>query len=255
MKDIPGIDVSEHNGKIEWDKVKDHIKFAMLRGGYGRYKVDARFADNVVGCQANKIPFGVYWFSYAFNKRMSEEEALKCLEVLKGLNVTYPVAFDFEYDSHRYARENGINVDGELMCGIADTFLTIIAEHGYTPMLYTNVDYYNKGFKKLCGKYKVWLANWGVSNPSIPCLMWQDSCQARIEGITGPVDADLWLGESITDDADIVATVHAKYAEKYDAIASEILNGKWGNGEERVKKLQSAGLDYNYAQALVNAML
>lgn len=255
MKDIPGIDVSEHNGKIEWDKVKDHIHFAMLRGGYGRYKVDARFVENVVGCQANKIPFGVYWFSYALNKRTAEEEAQKCLETIKGLNVTYPVAFDFEYDSHRYARENGININGEQMCVIADTFLSIIAENGYTPMLYTNVDYYNKGFKKLCGKYKVWLAEWGALNPSIPCLMWQDSSQARIEGIVGPVDADLWLGEQIKDGDDAVANVHAKFNEKYDAIAVEILNGKWSNGEERVKKLKAAELDYRYAQALVNAML
>ena len=74
---IKGIDVSHHNGTIDWNKVKaDGISFAILRAGYGKVasQVDAKFFQNYRNAKAAGVPVGAYWYSYA----MSEDEALCC---------------------------------------------------------------------------------------------------------------------------------------------------------------------------------
>ena len=63
-----GIDVSKHNGTIDWNKVKaSGIKFAMIRAGYGSSHIDEQFKRNVTECNRLEIPCGCYWFSYALN--------------------------------------------------------------------------------------------------------------------------------------------------------------------------------------------
>ena len=67
-----GIDVSKWQGEIDWEKVKGAgVEFAMLRAGYGQGNADSMFARNAAGCEAVGLPYGVYWFSYAW----SEESA------------------------------------------------------------------------------------------------------------------------------------------------------------------------------------
>ena len=81
---IKGIDVSEHNGVIDWEKVKaSNVEFAMIRAGYGR-TVDLRFKRNAEECNRLGIPFGVYWFSYALNAIGAALEADVCLETIRS---------------------------------------------------------------------------------------------------------------------------------------------------------------------------
>ena len=108
---IHGIDVSGHQGNIDWRKVKaSGIQFAMLRAGYGANTVDSEFERNAHGCMEEGIPFGVYWFSYAYTPEMARREAEKCISVIREYKVQYPVCYDFEYDSVRYAQQNGVQV-------------------------------------------------------------------------------------------------------------------------------------------------
>ena len=69
-------DFSVHNGRIDWDRLKESgVDFVMLRAGYGKNNIDERFYDNASACMRLGIPFGIYWFSYAYTEEMAEREA------------------------------------------------------------------------------------------------------------------------------------------------------------------------------------
>ena len=71
-----GIDVSKWQGSVDWQAVKDDgIEFAMLRAGYGQGNIDPQFERNASECTRLGIPFGVYWFSYAYTPEMARREA------------------------------------------------------------------------------------------------------------------------------------------------------------------------------------
>lgn len=260
MKTFSGIDVSEHNGTIDWKKVKPHISFAMIRAGYGSKTLDTKFKENATNCTINRIPFGVYWFSYAYNASMAKKEAKACINAVKPYVLSCPIAFDFEYDSVSYAKRNGVVITPALMREIADAFLGEIINAGYECLLYTNVDFWNRGFKEFGNKYPIWCANWGTEKPALYCKIWQDSATGKIEGIPGQVDTDISYQEwkIPTTDAERlekISEVINKYAQKYRGIAEDIINGKYGNGNERKAKLIANQLDPNYAQDMVNALI
>lgn len=256
-----GIDVSEHNGNIDWKTVKPHISFAMLRAGYGSKTADLKFKENATACTNLKIPFGVYWFSYAVSEESAKKEAKKCLSVIKPFKLSCPVAFDFEDDSLRYARDRGINISPNKMCAIASAFLDTIIEAGYPVLLYTNPNFwYYKGFKNLGDKYPIWCAHWGVDKPGVYCSVWQDSCTGKVEGISGNVDTDVsYITFSSPDEWDEklakLNEVYSEYSRKYYEVALEIIEGKYGNGDTRIAKLREAGLDYRFAQSIVNIII
>lgn len=256
-----GIDVSQHNGKIDWNKVKPHIEFAMIRAGFGSKTVDTRFKENAGACTALNIPFGVYWFSYALNEAMARQEAKKCLTAIKPYKLSCPIAFDFEYDSMAYAKKKGVVITQSKMCLIACAFLDEIINNGYDAMLYTNADYwFNMGFKNLKDKYPIWCASWGKDKPAVYCQMWQDSSTGKIEGIDGPVDTNVsYVQYKITPDAEEInakiESVIKKYGEIYREIATKIVTGEYGNGQSRIDKLISDERDPAFAQELVNALI
>ena len=185
-----GIDVSEHNGTLDWGKIKAAgIEFAILRGGYGRYQVDGQFRANLKGAMAQNIPIGVYWFSYAVSQDMARQEAKKCLETLGDTALQLPVFYDFEYDSLRYAREQGVTVTSRDFNRFARAFLEEIQAGGYRPGIYYNLDYYRTmvDTAQLAG-YGVWYAQF-ASSPSISDYdIWQYSSSGEIPGLSGRFD-------------------------------------------------------------------
>ena len=194
---IKGIDVSEHNGIIDWEKVKTSgIGFAMIRAGYGR-TVDLRFKHNVSECNRLGIPCGVYWFSYALNADGAAREAKCCLEAIRPYQIDYPVAFDLEYDSVNYAQKHGVFIDMELASGMAQAFCQALQDAGHITMNYANHDYLNRYFDANVQKeFPVWLAQWpnGMPNldkPPRACAIWQYSEKGSVPGIKGPVDLDV----------------------------------------------------------------
>lgn len=96
---IKGIDVSRHQGEIDWKKVKDDdIEFAILRAWYGREasQKDSQFDLNYAGCKANNIHTGDYWYSYAMSPEEAVKEAEACISILDGKKFEYPIYFDIE---------------------------------------------------------------------------------------------------------------------------------------------------------------
>lgn len=186
-----GIDVSKHNGIIDWEKVKKaEINFAMIRAGYGANNIDERFKYNISECNRLGIPCGVYWFSYALNAAMAKKEAQYCLEAVKPYKLEYPIAFDFEYGSVDYAKKQGINVAKKLATDIMQAFCSEIEKAGYYALNYSNIDYLNNYFEPdVAKRYGLWLAQWNNNLiPSRDCQIWQHSETGKVNGIAGNVD-------------------------------------------------------------------
>lgn len=195
MAIIKGIDVSKHNGSINWNKVKnDGIKFVIIRAGYGSSTIDEKFEEYIKGAIKEGIDIGIYWFSYAINEEKARLEALKCMEVIKPYKdkINYPVFYDFEYDSINYAKKQGISINKTKATAFAYAFLKEINKGGYIPGLYTNIDFSNNYFSKdIQQEYDLWIAQYNSR-----CtydgyhVMWQYSESGKIAGIYGNVDLD-----------------------------------------------------------------
>ena len=186
-----GIDVSRHNGVIDWDKVKKAgIDFAMIRAGYGAGTIDDKFERNIKECNRLGIPCGVYWFSYAYTPEMARKEAQAVLKAVKPYKLEYPIAYDFEYDSVSHAFKNGVTITKQLATSLVEAFCGEIEKNGYYAVNYANLDYLSKYFdEKLLKKYALWFAHWtNAENPVQNCVMWQYSSTGKVNGISGNVD-------------------------------------------------------------------
>ena len=189
-----GIDVSKWQGAIDWEAVKaDGVEFAMLRAGYGQGNIDEQFSRNADECTRLGIPFGVYWFSYAYTEDMARKEAQYCLNAVAPYKLSYPIAFDFEYDSVDYASDKGVTVSKALASSLARTFLNAIEAAGYYGILYANPNYLSAYFEDdIPERYDIWLAKW-PKDPDIsvnpgPGGMWQYTSSGAVSGINGRVD-------------------------------------------------------------------
>lgn len=190
-KVMKGIDVSTHEGDIRWEEVKGNIDFAIIRAGYGKNNIDSRAVANVRGCEENGIPFGLYWFSYAYTVEMARQEAKYLLEFAKGHTPLYPLYFDFEYDSDKWAEKKGVTVTPELLREMATAFCEELENAGYYVGIYANDDYIkNKYGDSIFKTYDLWFAQWGVDKPSKNALLWQYSDSGTIPGIDAKVDLD-----------------------------------------------------------------
>lgn len=186
---LKGIDVSEHQGAINWSQVKaSGAQFAMIRGGYGRNNVDKYFHANAKGATAAGIPIGMYWFSYAYTVDMARNEAKYAVALAKQYKITWPIAFDLEYDTVSYAAKNGVTITKPMATQMAKAFCEEIKASEYTPMNYTNPDYLNRYFDRSQLPYDVWLAQY-ASQPSISDMsIWQYSSSGSVPGISGRCD-------------------------------------------------------------------
>lgn len=190
-----GIDVSTWQGTIDWERVRAAgIEFAIIRAGFGGNNLDTQFARNISECNRLGIPCGVYWFSYALNEADAAQEAEYCLAAIAPYRVDYPVFFDFEYDSTRYAQSKGVKVTRELVTKMAEAFCERVVGAGYTAGVYTNLDYSRNmlDLSKLSA-YELWWAWWADAaepNREGVCV-WQYTSKGRVDGIAGNVDLDL----------------------------------------------------------------
>lgn len=194
-----GIDVSTHNGSLDWAALKKAgVDFAIIRGGYGRYAVDSQFRSNMTGAALQGIPVGVYWFSYALDEAGARAEAQKCLETIREFPVVLPVFFDFEYDTIRYAKEQGVTLDRTAFNDHAAAFCGEIQAAGYTPGVYYNLDYYRSMVDRdQLGGYVQWFAQYAAS-PSIDRYdLWQYTSSGTLTGLSGRFDFNILENEAL----------------------------------------------------------
>ena len=197
---LTGIDVSVFQGDIDWESVAgDGIDFVMLRVGYRGYgakgimEVDANFLKNYHAAVNAGLDVGVYFYSQATNPTEAIEEANLVLDTIKELNITYPVAYDWEYVDNAVART--ANMTGSEITECAKAFCDTVASAGYTSIIYFNCEIgYFEYDLALLTEYDFWLAEYG-EYPSFlyDYKMWQYTADGRVDGINGSVDINISL--------------------------------------------------------------
>lgn len=189
---MKGIDVSSWQGAIDWGVVKNSIDFAIIRAGYGNNNIDSCAEQNVKGCEDNAIPFGLYWFSYAYTVEMARNEAKYLLQFVKGHLPLFPLYFDFEYDSIKYAEKQGVVITNKLLHDMATAFCEELESAGYYAGIYANYEYVKWVYgENIFKRYDLWYARWDVSEPGRSVNLWQNSSTGKHIGISGNVDTNV----------------------------------------------------------------
>lgn len=193
-----GVDVSSHQGEIDWEKVAaSGVEFAMIRAGYrgygqeGKLLQDDNFETNIRGALNAGLDVGVYFFSQATNVWEVEEEAQQLLRSLEGYPITYPVVFDWERIHNSTARTDAVK--GKTVTLMAQAFCGVMARAGYVPGIYFNQD---MGYLELdLDQLKdcvFWLAEYGdAPNFYYDFDIWQYTSKGDVPGIDAPVDMNL----------------------------------------------------------------
>ena len=186
-----GIDVSTFQGAPDYERVKAAgIQFVIARAGYGGNHIDRQFHRNAQECNRLGIPFGVYWFSYALNEDQAAQEARYCLEAVRPYRLEYPIWFDFEYDSIRYAQQQGVTVTGALATRMVAAFCAEIEKAKYYAGFYTNADLARTLLDMTAlARYDLWYA-WYQPTLNRTAGIWQYSSTGQVDGILGNVDLD-----------------------------------------------------------------
>ena len=185
-----GIDVSVHQGYIDWSKVAGNIDFAILRIGY-EYTLDSRFTEFAAACNQYNIPFGVYIYSYAESEAEAIAEAEFVISVLKNYKVDLPVFFDIEDECQSVLGASAIQ-------RIVKAFCETVKDAGYQPGLYTFVSWFNSYFgDSYYNSLPKWVAQIQVNSCSYAkgLTMWQYSWEGSVPGINGNVDCNYYYGE------------------------------------------------------------
>lgn len=180
-----GIDLSEHNGSVDWNKIK--ADFVIIRAGFGCdiSQKDDRFEENYEGAKAHNIPVGAYWYSYAMDENEARQEADVFLATIKDKQFEYPVFYDVE-ESKQF------ELGKEKLSAIIRAFLERVEAAGYFVGLYGSasslVTHTENDIKE---KYTIWLAHWCENtNYRGTYGIWQHSCKGKVDGISGDVDLD-----------------------------------------------------------------
>ena len=199
-----GMDVSQWNGTINWNTVKNSsdIDYAIIRCGYGdnyASQDDTQWSRNVSEAERVGIPYGVYIFSYAASVAQARSEAEHVLRLVRGHNPTYPIYLDLEYEFGGKPL-----VSNAKLAEIAKTFCDIIKNAGYKVGVYANTNWFNHYLTgAVFNNYPKWVAQYNYEcTYSGNYTMWQFTSQGSVKGISGDVDLNLDFG---TVDGNIAA--------------------------------------------------
>ena len=222
-----GIDVSEFQGKIDWEKVKnDGIEFAILRCGYGMdfsNQDDVEYERNANECERLGIPYGVYLMSYANTVEKARSEAKHVLRLIEGRKISLGVWHDIE--------DNGTSgaINKETLTNIINTFCNTIKNAGYKVGVYANLNWLeNKIEKTIKDNYDIWVAQYySKCEYEGKYIMWQHTSSGKVNGISTNVDMNILY-------------------EDLPVINNNDNNNSKTNNSEIVKSLQRAlNKDYN----------
>ncbi len=263
-----GLDISSYQKGINFDEIKSKVDFLILRtgftgwGGDGTNKnKDSCFEDFYSKSKARGIPVGAYWYSCAntYEKGKAEAEYLynNCL---KGKQFEYPIYMDVEEDRHQ-------QVGKSKMADAIKGFCEYLENKGYYVGIYANSNYFNNYIDTAkLSMYDKWLAVWTSNKPSFKYGdygLWQNSSSGYISGMRVDTDYAYKDYPSIIRNAGLNGyskgtseTPKVEPTQKSnDEIATEVINGNWGNGADRKNALTNAGYDYAAIQSIVNARL
>lgn len=194
------VDVSEHNGDIDWQQVKDGGYHAIIRAGFGRFdsggRLDYKFERNVSECDRLGIPYGLYWYSYASSEESARIEGQQMVDAANSCNPSYPLYFDTEESGTQSVSEANLNA-----------FASVVEDAGYWCGVYASESWFNENISaETQSKYTLWVAKWSDTQPSVSgnVDLWQNrggdadnySYRANVSGI-GWSDMNVLLRDTL----------------------------------------------------------
>ncbi|MBR4863936.1 MAG: glycoside hydrolase family 25 protein [Oscillospiraceae bacterium] len=193
-----GIDVSSHQGEINWEQVKKAgVEFVMLRAGYRGLDQGGLYEDeyaqrNYAGAKAAGLKVGAYFFSQATTPEEALKEAEFALVITKDWQLDMPLVYDWEYSGEEN-RVAAMTAPQVTECALL--FCEKIKDAGITPMVYFNPDI-GRNFLNLeaLQDYPFWLAMYDRDfTYEYKVDMWQYTCEGSVPGIAGNVDINLYF--------------------------------------------------------------
>ena len=243
---LKGIDVSEHNGTIDFSKVKDSgIGFVIIRVGWignkENHTLDKKFIENYNNAKANGLKIGFYVYSYVENETAMLSAISWVKNQISGKIRELPIFLDVE-------DEQISNLSKEKQTNLCKYFCDNFENSG----VYANLDWFkNKLNVNELTNYKIWLAQWTSNenhSANFKVDLWQYTSDGSVAGISGRVDMNRCLN---CDENSSTITGQLSI----DEVANAVIRGKFGNGEDRKNRLSQAGYNYNEVQARVNEIL
>ncbi len=224
---IRGIDVSKHNGPINWTSVaNDNVDFAFIRatcgvqnsstGGKYQLNVDPYFEQNAKEAHASGLKVGAYHYAWFIDRKVMKKEAELFLKELKKVKITYPVILDIEANPSRLSRAQ--------LSALCKEFADIVKAQGYTVFIYS----YNNFFKEYLdtsklGNYKLWVANYLETPKELPHAIWQHTASGKVSGISGNVDINIAYPnfevkkfKAVSSSQSTTTAIKAKLRDKYN---------------------------------------
>ena len=187
---IAGIDVSKHNGEIDFNQVRDDdYQFVIIKASEGKTYQDDAFERNYSGARDAGLKVGAYHF---FRKnRSGKEQAENFLNVINGKPVDLPLVIDLEDDWG-----NGATINRKTALERVMEMINILNEKGYPVMIYTNLNGYDKYYKDMLGDHDLWLCSFNSPDllPQMPHRIQQFSHEGKVAGIKGNVDLNVFRG-------------------------------------------------------------
>ena len=264
MDKIFGIDVSKWQGEFNFAKAKSEgVEFVILRGAYSTIK-DTKFESYYKTCKELNLPVGVYHYSMAKSVPEARSEANFLINnVLKEKQFEYPIYMDVE-DKVQSA------LGKDLLTDIVIAFCDTLEKAGYYVGIYSSASFFASYMhESKLERFDKWIAQWSKS-----CTykgnygMWQFGGETNKLRCTIIADVVCDQDYCYKDYPAIIKSAGLNGFEHKDGIntplpeikplksvlevAQEVIDGKWGDGEERKKRLSDAGYDYESIQAEVN---
>lgn len=236
---MKGIDTSKHNGAITAADLNG-IDFVIIRCGYGgdyTKQDDPQFENTVKLCESLNKPYGVYLYSYADTVEKAKSEAAHMIRLVNGRKPACGLWYDVEDEKM---------ASGETLVQIVQTFCDLTGAGIYASKYWLE----NKLNDARLDKYKKWVAQWASEcTYNKPYEIWQYTDNLMINGRR--FDGNISLVDFTENKTPTETETTVKKSN--ETIANEVLQGLWGNGEDRKNRLTAAGYDYNAIQSIVNS--
>ena len=261
-----GLDLSTHNGNVNFNTLKNNGNdFVIIRAGYGsgENQKDGRFEEYYKQAKAHGLKVGAYLYSYALNTSQALDEAKQFCKWLKGKQFDLPVYIDME-DADQYKQKHGMPSNATLSA-ICETFCNYMETQGYYVGIYASESWLKNQLKEVVSKnkYDLWCANWGTNDGTL------QSDKSSVYNLHQFTSMYTLSGKRFDRNVmyyDYPSLIKSKgfngYSSKpeesnktVEQLADEVIQGKWGNGAERVTRLTQSGYDATAVQNKVNEKL
>lgn len=198
---LVGIDVSNHNGKIDWNAVKaSGVDCAVIRVGFRGYgngdlKLDSKFNENMSNAKSAGIKVGVYFYSQAVNVREALEEASVAVNYARVYSPELPIYIDTEFTTER-RDGRGDKLSASQRTQVAVAFCEAVKNAGFTPGIYASKTFFTDEllYDRISG-YEFWVAHYTADTTDFryPYKAWQYTSTSSVPGIAGNVDLNIFL--------------------------------------------------------------